>query len=204
MKNIKLTCCYYRTRPQYQNGAVLIIGLILLFSLTLLGVGAMSTNLLQQRMATNMGDVTLAFNAADTLIRREQRWIRTQPDETVLLAVDCDNNVQCIYYAGEDKKNILVTTYSEQWWEDPAVMTQAWWNNNAYDYCCNPIPSNLANVLSDPRIVIERQQYELDTIGIGTTSNPTGTTYYRMTARGTGSTNLSESVLQATISKRWN
>jgi len=199
MKNIKRIGFYYRTRPQYQNGAVLIIGLILLFSLTLLGVGAMSTNLLQQRMATNMGDVTLAFNAADTLIRREQRWIRTQPDEKVLLAVDCDNNVQCIYYAGKDKKNILVTTYSEQWWEDPAVMNQAWWNNNA-----NPIPSNLANVLLDPRVVIERQQYELDTIDIGTTSNPTGTTYYRMTARGTGSTNLSESVLQATISKRWN
>jgi len=204
MKNFNTTMTNVVSTPKDIKGAVLIIGLILLFSLTLLGIGAMSTNLLQQRMATNMGDATLAFNAADTLIRREQRWLRTQPNETPLLAANCGNATQCIYYGGQDKKNILVTTYTEEWWDAPAVFSQAWWDNNAYDYCCNPAPSNLANVLLDPRIVIERQQYELDSIDIGTTSNPTGVTYYRMTARGTGSTSLSESVIQATVSKRWN
>jgi type IV pilus assembly protein PilX len=204
MKNINSTNIQNRTQIQRQQGAVLIIGLILLFSLTLLGVGAMSTNLMQQRMATNMGDATLAFNASDTLIRREQRWLKSAPDEAILLKADCDNNLQCIYYAGQDKKNILVTTYSEEWWEDPAVLVQSWWNSNAYEYCCDPIPSDLDNVLLDPRIVIERQQYELDSIDIGTTSYPTGVTYYRMTARGTGSTSLSEAVIQSTVSKRWN
>lgn len=205
MKNIKTTSLNYYFSYHQQRGAVLIIGLILLFSLTLLGVGAMSTNLLQQRMATNMGDATLAFNASDTLIRREQRWLRTQASEQAILAADCNNNQRCIY--ARDKAsgdNILVTTYSNEWWEDPAVLSQAWWNNNAYDYCCTPIPSDLGNVLLDPRIILEWQQYEQDDLSVGTTSNPTGITYYRLTARGTGSTSLSESVIQATVSKRWN
>ncbi|MFV2059676.1 MAG: PilX N-terminal domain-containing pilus assembly protein [Gammaproteobacteria bacterium] len=204
MKNTNLIYSNKRFQSQRQTGAVLIIGLILLFSLTLLGVGAMSTNLMQQRMATNMGDATLAFNASDTLIRREQKWLRSQPDEAVLLKADCDNNTQCIYFAGQDKKNILVTTYNEEWWNSAAVLTQAWWDANAYEYCCDPIPSDLDNVLLDPRIVIERQQYEQDSLDLGTTSYPTGVTYYRLTARGTGSTNLSEAVIQATVSKRWN
>jgi len=204
MKNTNSINLNNRFHYKYQSGAVLIIGLILLFSLTLLGVGAMSTNLMQQRMASNMGDATLAFNASDTLIRREQRWLKSQPNEAAVLKADCDNNTRCIYFAGEDKKNILVTTYSDEWWEDAAVMTQAWWDANAYEYCCAPIPSDLDNVLLDPKIVIERQQYELDSIDLGTTSYPTGVTYYRMTARGTGSTSLSEAVIQATVSKRWN
>ncbi|VAW97161.1 hypothetical protein MNBD_GAMMA22-2225 [hydrothermal vent metagenome] len=192
-------------KVQKQNGAVLIIGLILLFSLTLLGVGAMSTNLLQQRMATNMGDATLAFNAADTIIRREQEWLRTQPLEAPLLLADCNNNDRCIYSQNKSTgQTILVNTYSNEWWEETAVFNQAWWNTNGYEFCCTPAPATLQNVLLDPRIVIEWQQYEQDSIDIGVTSNPTGTTYYRMTARGTGSTSLSEAVIQTTVSKRWN
>jgi type IV pilus assembly protein PilX len=187
------------------RGAVLIIGLILLFSLTLLGIGAMNTNLLQQRMATNMGDATLAFNAADTLIRREQEWLRTQPLESALLQADCNNVSRCIYELSKsDSKNVIITAYSEEWWNEADILTQAWWNANSYEYCCTPVPANLSNVLLDPRIVIEWQQYEQDSIDIGITSNPTGTTYYRLTARGTGSTSLSEAVIQATVSKRWN
>jgi len=206
MKQINTHYLNFKSSNQFnhQKGAVLIIGLILLFSLTLLGIGAMSTNLMQQRMAANMGDAALAFNAADSIIRREQRWLRAQPLESALLKADCDNNTQCIYFAGEDIKNVLVTAYTEEWWEDPAVFNKAWWDANAYEYCCNPLPSDLANVKSDPRVVIERQQYELDTLDLGTTSHPTGVTYYRMTARGTGSTDLSEAVIQATVSKRWN
>jgi len=187
------------------RGAVLIIGLILLFSLTLLGIGAMNTNLLQQRMATNMGDATLAFNAADSMIRREQEWLRTQPLESALLQADCNNVSRCIYELNKsDSKNVIVTAYSEEWWNEADILTQAWWDTNSYEYCCTPAPANLSNVLLDPRIVIEWQQYELDSIDIGITSNPTGTTYYRLTARGTGSTSLSEAVIQATVSKRWN
>jgi len=203
MKNITTVKFKYYTKRQ--NGAVLIIGLIMLFSLTLLGIGAMSTNLLQQRMATNMGDATLAFNASDTLIRREQRWIRTAANEAALLSLDCNNAQRCIYDVNKGSgKNILVTSIADEWWEDPVVLDQSWWNANAYDYCCVPIPVNLENVLVDPRIIIEWQQFELDDISLGTTSTPSGITYYRLTARGTGSTTLSESVIQATVSKRWN
>lgn len=179
--------------PIKQQGAVLIIGLILLFSLTLLGIGAMNTNLMQQRMATNMGDATLAFNAADSILRQEQMWLLTQADEKVLShQADCGNAVQCIYYKEGDGGSDLVDFWYESLTFD--------WNTQAY----KQTPSVNDNVKTDPKMIIEKIQFELDTLEVGTSSNPPGTTYYRFTARGTGSTDLSEAVLQSTVSKRWN
>lgn len=54
------------TLPQSQSGVALIIGLVLLITLTILGIGTLSTTSLEQRMAGNMGDLNLAFNAAET------------------------------------------------------------------------------------------------------------------------------------------
>ncbi|GAA6140723.1 PilX N-terminal domain-containing pilus assembly protein [Hydrogenophaga sp. 5NK40-0174] len=52
-----------------QKGAVLAIGLILLAVLTLWGVQAMRSNLSQERMAFNMRDRNVAFQAAEAALR---------------------------------------------------------------------------------------------------------------------------------------
>ena len=49
-----------------QGGAVLIIALVLLVTLTLLGVAAMNTSQLQEKMAANSQESTRAFQAAET------------------------------------------------------------------------------------------------------------------------------------------
>jgi type IV pilus assembly protein PilX len=54
---------------QQQRGAVLIVGLIILVVLTLLGVQGMRTNLVQERMASNMRERNVAFQAAETALR---------------------------------------------------------------------------------------------------------------------------------------
>lgn len=61
------------TGPQRQSGAVLIIGLILLVVLTLLGVQGMRTNVAQERMAGNMRERNLAFQAAEAALRAGER-----------------------------------------------------------------------------------------------------------------------------------
>jgi len=53
-----------------QSGAVLVIGLIILVVLTLLGVQGMRTNVAQERMAGNMRERNLAFQAAEAALRR--------------------------------------------------------------------------------------------------------------------------------------
>lgn len=60
-------------RRRRQSGAVLIIGLILLVVLTLLGVQGMRTNLAQERMAFNVKERNLAFQAAEAALRAGER-----------------------------------------------------------------------------------------------------------------------------------
>jgi len=52
-----------------QTGAVLVIGLIILVVLTLLGIQGMRTNVAQERMASNMRERNVAFQAAESALR---------------------------------------------------------------------------------------------------------------------------------------
>jgi len=49
-----------------QRGAALIMGLVILFVLTLLGVAAMRTTSLEEKMAGNVQEATRAFQAAES------------------------------------------------------------------------------------------------------------------------------------------
>jgi len=57
------------TPPRRQRGVVLIVSLILLMILTLIGVTAMQTSSLEERMAGNALDKHLAFQAAEAALR---------------------------------------------------------------------------------------------------------------------------------------
>ncbi len=54
---------------RHQQGAALVIGLIILVVLTLIGVQAMRTNIVQERMAGNMRERNVAFQAAEAALR---------------------------------------------------------------------------------------------------------------------------------------
>ena len=64
----------------YQKGAVLIMGLVLLMALTIVGVASINNNTLQSRMAGNLVDSNLAFNAAETAARALQASISPDND----------------------------------------------------------------------------------------------------------------------------
>lgn len=57
------------SRHRDQQGAALVIGLIILVVLTLIGVQAMRTNIVQERMAGNMRERNIAFQAAEAALR---------------------------------------------------------------------------------------------------------------------------------------
>ncbi|WP_019590464.1 MULTISPECIES: PilX N-terminal domain-containing pilus assembly protein [unclassified Thioalkalivibrio] len=58
---------------QHQQGAALVVGLILLVVITLLAVAGMQNTVLQERMAGNMHDRNLAFQAAEAALRQGER-----------------------------------------------------------------------------------------------------------------------------------
>lgn len=66
-----------------QRGATLVVGLIFMVALTLLGVMAMKSTLLQERMAGGSRDHSLAFQAAEAALRDAKRDIlRLRADGT--------------------------------------------------------------------------------------------------------------------------
>ncbi|GAB4355912.1 MAG: PilX N-terminal domain-containing pilus assembly protein [Methylohalobius crimeensis] len=59
-----------------QRGAALIVSLLMLLVMTVIGVAAMQTNLLEEKMAGNFRDVNLAFQAAEAALRDAEADIR--------------------------------------------------------------------------------------------------------------------------------
>ena len=59
----------FRDMAVYQSGAVLIISLIMLLLLTIIGVTAIQTTLLEEKMAGNMREQNIAFQAAESALR---------------------------------------------------------------------------------------------------------------------------------------
>ena len=54
--------------PPRQRGAVLVIGLLILLVMTLIGVTAMSTSTMQERMSANGMNANIAFQAAESAV----------------------------------------------------------------------------------------------------------------------------------------
>lgn len=86
------TTMYRITGPRRQRGAALFVGLVLLILLALIGLAAMQSTLLQERMAGNFRLVNLAFQNAEENVRIAEG--RIQADAYANLAhvpdvVDC-------------------------------------------------------------------------------------------------------------------
>lgn len=60
-----------------QSGAVLVVSLIMLLLLTLIGVTGMQTTSLEEKMAGNTRDRSIAFQAAESALRDAERDITT-------------------------------------------------------------------------------------------------------------------------------
>ncbi len=80
----------YSHRPHWgfrQNGAALIVGLVLLVVITLVGVGAMQSTTLQEKMAGNLRDSNLSFQASEAALRNCEN-ILTQDYQFQVLALN--------------------------------------------------------------------------------------------------------------------
>lgn len=70
-----MTCHRHARLSSLQQGSALVIALIFLLLLTLIGVTAMQTTTLQERMAGNVRDRSLAFQAAEAALREAEDFL---------------------------------------------------------------------------------------------------------------------------------
>jgi type IV pilus assembly protein PilX len=72
-----MTSRYTLEHKASQRGAILIVSLLLLLVMTLIGVTAVSTTTLQEKMAGNNRQRQLAFQAASAALRDAETWLTT-------------------------------------------------------------------------------------------------------------------------------
>lgn len=182
-----------------QQGAVLVVSLLLLLVMTVLALGASQTTRLQERMSAGMRDRDLAFESAEAGVRNGERII----DSLVVAPLPCTSG-RCQVY----DPTVLPTSM--------AFQTPAWWSNNAWSYIANETFSTTHNTASsgglisgggmagaDPQFVVEELEEVLDTLTAPTAGPPPSRIYYRVTAAAQGGSQQAQVVLQTTFARRY-
>ena len=176
--------------PKQQRGVALIVSLIMLLLMTILGLAALRTSLLEEKMAANTRDKTLAFEASEIGLRDAEWWIMSRMVEPIP-TTDGSNNVWSADALDPDINN------AQSWWHENTRST-AWWSSNGREF-----GQDIDNIQSRPRTVIEFHQYIEDDLVLGTGNTDTGRVFYRITSKGTGGSDQSRVLLQSTVAKRY-
>ena len=176
-----------------QHGVALVMAMVFLLLLTLIGVTAMNTTSLEEKMAGNLQDKNSAFQAAETGLRVGEALIRSwavgaEPDFTLNTAG---------YYEPAPAGST------------PVWGTVDWKNACGTAVICLPANS-ISGVKTQPRYIIEK-------LGDVTASSSTGGSLvagfaapaassgagarYRVTAHGTGGTDAAVAELQSVYRK---
>ncbi len=164
--------------PVRQRGAALIVSLLILIVLTLIGVSAMSTSSLEEKMASNSRDLNLAFQAAESALKDAERFIDN------LASVSAFDGSVAGLYPPVSENNPPPDFFSGPVWEQAIVY-----------------PGTIDGVASPPRYIIELVgTMGNDDINIGDYSSSSGAgeiTTFRITARGTGGSDSAVVYLQS-------
>lgn len=181
------------TAPTTQRGFVLIVALILLLVLTLLGLAAAQSTSLEERMAGNYRNNTLALQAAEAGILAAESCLSA--GTAACSGFSSDANGVYLFNPSAPPAPSSVTT---PLWNVPGFWTTA---GNTMSYITATGGSSFPNVASQPQIIIEQMPPIAEPGGnIGTQQYGGGAPsvqLYRITALGTGGDNSANVMLQA-------
>lgn len=154
-----------------QAGAALILSLILLLLMTIIGVTAAKVTTQNEKMAGNMRDRELAFQAAESALR------------------DAEASLTVAVLASFNGSNGLYQASTPQKWE---VVD---WSNASEVIAFSG--TALQDVTAQPTYIIEEMEPVLGGAGSLEAGTPQQTDYYRVTARGIGGTDTAVVLLQS-------
>lgn len=180
------------TRIRSQAGGALIVGLVMLLVMTVIGVAAVQTTALEEKMAGNARSRDLAFQAAEAALRAGEAWLRTAAQSQAGGAVPCSGtamgglDASNCYASDIDTIPVWKLIDSAKNWGNPAWAVQ--------------YAETLAQVGNPPSYIVERLQFVDDPSNAGLTAGapPVQNHYYRITARGTGGTTDAVAIVQST------
>ncbi|HEY5673449.1 MAG TPA: PilX N-terminal domain-containing pilus assembly protein [Malonomonas sp.] len=159
-----------------EDGAVLIVGLMILVVLSLLGVTTMQTSTIEEKMANNMGQRQFAFQAAEAGLREA---------EARLAGLGGIDPTLPILTPAAPAAAPLWTTANR------------WTTTNALTG--SQLGSGIAGVAEQPRYIVELlQEIPEGEEPLEADVPVTTETMYRVTSRGVGGVSTAEVILQIT------
>ncbi len=168
-----------------QRGAILVTSLLILIVLTILGVTAMQMTRMQERMAGNSRDISLAFQGSEAALRDAERVVR----DYVIEPAKCSNaSATC------------TTVYGREVLPNLADQAKTWWQNTAREYGTEGT-QELTNegLLEDPKYATEELLHVRNCLVMDADCGRR--TIYQVTARSTGGSGEADVVLQTTYAK---
>ena len=183
MKLTKISKPAFKHPAPNQSGAVLVISLMILIALTLIGLSAMRTTVLEEKMSGNMRNKEQAFQAAEATLRAAEQYIQ--------------NNIITIVAFDADGSDGLYNNDDVRIWQ-----SINWDNNDSLEY--TDFDSSY-NILTPPRFVIQHlsstgsaQDDLLQGTGYGEGTGGGNVETFLITARATGGNDNSVVYIQST------
>jgi type IV pilus assembly protein PilX len=168
--------------PASQSGVVLVVSLIMLLLLMLMGAASVQSTSLEEKMAGNMRDKNLAFQAAESALKAAEASL----DPPAALPVFSDAGTNGFY-----SETSTIPTAA-------AILTNAFWT------AANPVAtstvSELGNDIVPPLYIIQKLPAACFAAACGSSPLPSLSTPYRITARATGGSINTVVILQSIYS----
>lgn len=166
--------------PSRERGTVLVVALVFLVIMTLLGIGAMRTSVLEERMAGNLREDRVSFEAAEAALRAGESLLLDSAGD-----IDFGTDTGFFHHADDNAPDPLSFGSGE---------------SVPFTYSLNGTdPSPLNGVASQPIYFIEKLPAVTPPGNSLEGGTPvTGKALFRIVARGRGGSEESETVLQST------
>ena len=171
----------YSPGGRQQRGWILVIGLVVLVMLSIIAIALMRTTRVEEKMAGANRDINLSFEAAETALRGAETFIEAQPDDNLFNTTGTG-----IYAQGTNPGNT-----------EPNAFLTPWNATNSRILATAPV-----GVTTAPRYMIKKvgessDEGSLNIGGYGETDLTQKSVIYRITARGTGGNNNTQTVLRS-------
>jgi type IV pilus assembly protein PilX len=171
-----------------QQGAVLIVSLIILLIMTLIGLSSMQNTTLEEKMAGNYRDKNLSFQAAEMTLREGEGWLAEQIKEPELSTDSCSSN--CDVW---DSDTLLAALSSSSYLDNTL------WSDGRARTATITIPE----VAASPEYFLEFELDKRDRLNIGQQQDSTVRIYYGVVAQGVGGSVSTKTVLQSIYTRRF-
>lgn len=171
-----------------QSGAALIVSLIMLLMMTMIGIFAMRTGVMEEKMSANQIDRDLAMKAAEIALREAEGQILSWNDFPDPSPNGADKNVY-----SRDSLDPDLTNATPWWFEQD----EAWWKATGIE------SSEPAGTVGHARYIIENAEKLSDSENEGQEPEDNSVQFYRITARGLGGSEQSRVILQSVVRLRF-